>query len=52
MPVVKQNGDVRISGDYKATVNNAAKLDTYLLPKVEDLLANLSGGHSFTKLDL
>ena len=34
------------------TVNQTAKLETYPLPKIEDLLASLAGGKAFTKLDL
>ena len=52
VPVVKKDGSVRICGDYKVTVNSAARLDTYPLPRIEDLFASLSGGKSFTKLDL
>ena len=37
---------------YKITINCAAKLDTYPLPQVDDLCATLSGGCSFTKLDM
>ena len=43
---------VRICGDFKQTVNPASKLDTYPIPKIEDLFAKLSGGQSFTTLDL
>ena len=52
VPVLKSDGSVRICGDYKLTVNQAAKVDTYPLPRIEDLLASLSGGKSFSKLDL
>ena len=52
VPVVKQDGSVRICGDYKLTVNQAAKTDTYPLPRIEDLFASLSGGKTFSKLDL
>ena len=37
---------------YKSTINKVAILDTYPWPKVEDLFSTLSGGQSFTKLDL
>ena len=44
VPVLKQNGGVRICVDYKLTVNGIAKLDTYPLPRIEDLFSSLSGG--------
>ena len=52
VPVVKQDGSVRICGDYKCTVNQVSKLDNYPIPKTEDLLATLGGGNIFTKLDM
>ena len=52
VPIVKQDGTVRICGDYKVTVNKAAKVDSYPLPRVEDLLASIGHGEKFTKLDL
>ena len=52
VPVVKQDGSVRICGDYKLTINQAAKTESYPLPRIEDIFASLSGGQSFTKLDL
>ena len=45
-------GGIRICGDYKLTVNGVAKLDTYPLPRIEDLFSSLSGGKYFSKLDL
>ena len=52
VPVVKTDGSIRICGDYKVTVNQAAKLDTYPLPRADDLFASLAGGKAFTTLDL
>jgi len=52
VPIVKGDGTIRICGDYKLTVNRAAKTDAYPLPRIEDLFASLSGGQLFTKLDL
>ena len=52
IPVLKPDGSVRICGDYKLTVNKAAKLDPYPLPRIEDLFARLAGGKKFTKLDI
>ena len=52
VPVIKTDGSVRICGDYKVTVNKAAKIDKYPIPRIEDLFASLSGGRKFSKLDL
>ena len=52
VPIVKEDGTIRICGDYKQTINQAAKLDNYPIPKIEDLYATLGGGMEFTKLDL
>ena len=43
---------MRICGDYRLTVNQAAQKESYPLPRIEDLLTNLAGGDTFTKLDL
>lgn len=52
VPVPKPDGSIRICGDYKLTVNRVAKKESYPLPRIEDILASLAGGQSFTKLDL
>ena len=52
VPVLKANGELRVCGDYKLTVNRVAKLETYPLPRTEDLFASLAGGKTFSKLDL
>ena len=44
VPVLKQDGTLRICGDYKVTVNRAAKTDSYPLPRIYDLFASLTGG--------
>ena len=52
VPVLKKDGGIRICGDYKLTVNRAAKIDTYPIPRIDDLFAALAGGKAFSKLDL
>ena len=52
VPVIKSNGSVRICGDFKLTVNQVSHLESYPLPRADDLFSALSGGISFTKLDL
>ena len=50
--VLKQDGSVHICGDYKLTVNQAAKTDSFPLPRIDDLFASLAGGQASSKLDL
>ena len=53
VPVLKkEKKSLRICGDFKQTVNRASKLDKYPIPKIEDLFAKMSGGKTFTKLDM
>ena len=49
VPVVTRDGSIRVCGDYKLTVS---QVDTYPLPLVENIIASLTNGKSFTKLDL
>ena len=53
VPVLKPDKKtVRICGDFKKTINRAAKVDKYPIPRIEDLLKKLAGGQKFTKLDM
>ena len=52
VPVLKSDGSLHICEYYKQTVNQATVRDKYPLPKVDDLLASLSGSKTFTKLEL
>ena len=52
VPILKKDGSIRLCGDYKVTVNRETVTETYPLPRVEDLLATLSGGTAFSKFDL
>eukprot|EP00731_Ephydatia_muelleri_P017649 Em0010g747a len=52
VPVVKGDGNIRLCGDYKVTINRVASLEKYPLPRIEDLISSLGKGKVFTKLDL
>lgn len=52
VPVVKPDGNIRICGDYKISVNKYLEIDRFPLPRVEDLFSKLHGGERFTKIDL
>ena len=52
VPIPKGDGQIRIGGNYKVIVNANLEVDWHPLPKPEDLLASLSGGQQFAKLDL
>ena len=34
VPIVKTSGEIRICGDYRATVNTATKIDQYPIPRI------------------
>ena len=50
--ILKPNGQLRIFGDYKTTVNKFLVDINYPLPRIEELFAELQGGQLFTKLDM
>jgi len=53
VPVIKADKkSLRICGDFKLTLNRVPRLDRYPIPKVEDLFAKMSGGKTFSKLDM
>ncbi|KHJ39792.1 reverse transcriptase, partial [Trichuris suis] len=49
---MKKGGEIRVCGDYSATVNLVTRKDVYPLPTVPEMMATLSGGAWFSKLDL
>ena len=52
VPILKNDGSIRLCGDYKKTVNPSVDIDTYPVPTLEQLYAKLAGGQTFSKLDL
>lgn len=52
VPIPKPNGELRICGDYKVTINKFLTDFKYPLPRIEEIFASLQGGQLFTKLDL
>ena len=52
VPIVKSDNSIRLCGDYKVTINQAALLDNYPIPKGDDLFTQMTGGERFSKLDL
>ena len=54
-PVVtalKSNGQIRLCGDYKITLNPNLIVDRHPIPRPSDLLAKLEKGKVFSKIDL
>ncbi|XP_055307289.1 uncharacterized protein K02A2.6-like [Sitodiplosis mosellana] len=52
VPIPKSDGEIRICGDYKSTINRFLKDFRYPLPRIEEIFASMQGGQLFTKLDL
>ena len=50
--VVPKGDGVRLCADFKVTINEHVKTDSYPLPTPEEVFAKLAGGESFSKLDL
>lgn len=50
--VKKRNGDLRLCADFKGHVNKAIASDSYPIPAMETIFANLSDATVFAKLDL
>jgi hypothetical protein len=39
-------------GVFKVTLNSCLQVDQYLMPKIDNIFANLAGGQKFSKIDL
>ena len=44
VPVIKEDGSARICRDYKMTVHQLSWLDSYPVPNIETLTAEISDG--------
>ncbi|XP_046399364.1 uncharacterized protein K02A2.6-like [Ischnura elegans] len=52
VPVAKNDGSVRICGDFKITLNPNLQIERYPLPRVDEIFAKLEGGEKFSTIDL
>ena len=52
MIVPKPDGQVRICGDFKRTINPFIDTEQYPFPTADELFQKMQGGKKFTKLDL
>lgn len=52
VPLLKSNGDIRICGDYKITINPVLEEESYTLPRMEDMMVDLEKGEKFSKIDI
>ncbi|XP_058839737.1 uncharacterized protein K02A2.6-like [Topomyia yanbarensis] len=50
--VVKKNGNVRITGNYKPTVNSRMIIDEHPIPKIESIFNQMKGTSLFCHLDV
>ena len=51
MPIVKTNGEIRICGDYRETVNTETNTEQYPVPRIEYIYSTLNGGKVFSKIN-
>ena len=52
VPIIKEDGTIKVCGDYKVTANQAILVDSRPILRIDKLFTKISGGVIFTKLDL
>lgn len=52
MAVLKKNGQIRICGDFKVTLNPQLNVAKYPIPKIDELFARLGSCSVFSQIDL
>ena len=52
VPILKEDGTVRICGDYKRTLHQVCLVNQYLLPRIDEMFMTTAGGQKITKIDL
>ena len=52
VPVVKNNGDIRLCGDYRLTANTVIDSGSYHLPPFNEIVQQLANFDYFSKIDL
>lgn len=52
VPIIKEDGSVRICGNFKLTVNPWLVINRHPLPTINDIFGMLQGGHKISQIDL
>ncbi|XP_011860127.1 PREDICTED: uncharacterized protein K02A2.6-like [Vollenhovia emeryi] len=50
--ILKKNGQVRLCGDFRVTINPRLQVDEHPLPTADELFASMAGGTIISKIDL
>lgn len=52
VPVLKEDGKVKIAGDFSITLNKDLEIEKYPMPRIEEVFSKIGGGQKYTKIDL
>lgn len=52
VPILKSDGEIRLCGDYKMSLNKYLKTDRHPIPRIADLLSKINEGKCFSRIDL